>query len=88
MFDNLDKEYDVTISYLEGKSFYYAVDKVNSKKKIGFIHIDYNMIPYDYQLDLKYMRDFDFIATVSDHCKEVLISIFPEYHEKFLVIKI
>ncbi len=86
-FNSIQKEYDVAISFLEKKSFYYNIDKVNAKKRIGFIHIDYSQYPYEYKLDKKYFKYFNNIATVSDHCKEVLENIFPEYREKFCVIK-
>lgn len=87
IFSKINKEYDVSISFLERKTFYFNVDKVNSLKKIGFIHIDYNKIQYDYNLDNKYFKYFNNIATVSNHCKEVLINLFPQYKEKFIVIK-
>lgn len=87
IFSPLNKEYDVAISFLERKTFYFNVDKVKSKKKIGFVHIDYHKIDYDYELDKKYFKDMNKIATVSEHCKEVLKEIFPEYKNKFLVIK-
>lgn len=87
IFNSLNKEYDVAVSFLERKTFYFNVDKVKSKKKIGFVHIDYHKIDYDYELDKKYFEYMNNIATVSEHCKEVLIEIFPEYKDKFLVIK-
>lgn len=87
MFDSLNKEYDVAISFLERKTIYFNVDKVKSEKKIGFVHIDYNKIDYDYKLDDKYFAQMDKIATVSDHCKDVLEELFPQYNKKFLVIK-
>lgn len=87
MFDSLNKEYDVAVSFLERKTIYFNVDKVKSEKKIGFVHIDYNKIDYDYKLDDKYFAQMDKIATVSDHCKDVLEELFPQYNKKFLVIK-
>ena len=87
IFNSLNKEYDVAVWLLERKTFYFNVDKVKSKKKIGFVHIDYHKIDYDYELDKKYFEYMNNIATVSEHCKEVLIEIFPEYKDKFLVIK-
>lgn len=87
IFSPLNKEYDAAVSFLERKTFYFNVDKVNVCKRIGFVHIDYNKIQYDYKLDDKYFKYFNNIATVSDHCKDVLINLFPQYKEKFLVIK-
>ena len=87
MFKPLEKEYDVAISFLEGKTNYYNIDKVRAKKRVGFVHSDYSKYPFDYKLDKKYFKHFDYIATVSENCKKVLIDIFPEYKDKFIVIK-
>ncbi len=87
MFDNFREEYDTSIGFLERKTIYFNVDKVKAKNKIGFIHTDYSKYPYDYKSDKKYFAKYNKIATVSEHAKNSLISIFPEYEEKFLVIK-
>ncbi len=60
---------------------------MKSKNKIGFVHNDYSKYPYDYKLDKFYFEKYNYIVTVSDHCKEVLETIFPEYKNKYLVIK-
>ncbi|MFI3213069.1 MAG: glycosyltransferase [Eubacteriales bacterium] len=86
-FSSIDKEYDTSIAYLERKCIYFNIDKVIAKNKIGFIHNDYSVYQYDYKYDQMHFRYYNHIATVSEHCKEVLIDIFPEYKEKFLVIK-
>ena len=81
-FGILDKEYDVAIGYLEKSSIYFCVDNVKAKKKIGFIHSDYNKIGLDSNIDRKYLRYVDNIVTVSKECAEVLKKEFPEYKEK------
>ena len=86
LFEVIDKEYDVSISYLERKTMYFNVDKVRAKKKIGFIHNDYSRYPYDKKLDTHYFQFMNYIPTVSPHCKEVLVNLFPQYKEKFVVI--
>ena len=83
----IEKEYDVSIAFLERKTIYFNVDKVRSKDKIGFIHNDYSKYPYNYNLDKKYFNSYKNIVTVSDNCKNVLETIFPEYSNKFVVIK-
>ena len=87
MFSEIGKEYDTSIAFLERKTIYFNIDKVKAVRKVGFIHNDYSRYPYDYQNDKKYFENYHKIATVSEHCKKVLIEIFPEYEEKFLVIK-
>lgn len=86
-FDTIEKEYDTSIAFLERKTIYFNIDKVKSKNKIGFIHNDYSIYPYDDKLDRYYFKYYNKIATVSEHCKDVLIQIFPEYKDKFMVIK-
>lgn len=86
-FDDINKKYDTSIAFLERKTIYFNVDKVKSKNKIGFIHNDYSIYPYDVKLDSKYFSYYKYIATVSEHCKEVLENIFPSYKKKFVVIK-
>jgi glycosyltransferase involved in cell wall biosynthesis len=83
----LPKEYDTSISFIERNSMCFNIDNVRSKNKIGFIHNDYSKYQFDYKQDKKYFKEYDKIATVSEHCKDVLQEIFPEYKEKFLVIK-
>lgn len=87
IIDPIEKEYDVSVAFLERKTIYFNVDKVKSKNKIGFIHNDYSKYPYNYKLDKKYFNSYMNIVAVSDNCKNVLEKIFPEYSEKFIVIK-
>ena len=86
-FNNIEKEYDTSIAFLERKTVYFNIDKVHAKNKIGFIHNDYSIYPYDDKLDRYYFKNYNKIATVSEHCKDVLIELFPEYKDKFIVIK-
>lgn len=49
---DLNKKYDVAISYIEGLPMYYMLSKVQAQKYISWIHLDYKggkMNPkYDY----------------------------------------
>ena len=81
-FGILDKEYDVAIGYLEKSSIYFCIDNVKSKKKIGFIHSDYNKIGLNSDIDRKYFKYLDNIITVSKECAEVSKKEFPEYKRK------
>lgn len=87
IMNNINKSYDTSIGFMERYAIYFNVDKVNAKNKIGFIHNDYSIYPYDDKLDRYYFKYYNKIATVSEHCKNVLIELFPEYKDKFIVIK-
>lgn len=76
----LDKEYDVAIGYLEKSPIYFVVDKVKSKKKIGWIHTNYSNSGMDSKFDNPYFRKLDYIVTVSEECEKSLIDKF--YHLK------
>ena len=68
----LEKHYDSGIAYLEKSSIYFLVDFVNAKKKIGYIHNDYDKLTLDFEFDKYYFSKLDNIVTVSEECKVVL----------------
>lgn len=82
----MSKEYDVAISYLEGESLYYLVDKTKAKKKISFIHTDYSKINADEKFDAYYFSKVDSVVGISRGCVEILKSIFPEYIDKIIFL--
>lgn len=77
-----DKEYDLAVAYLEGGSAYYVADHVNAKRKVGFIHIDYEKAGYTRKLDRGCYDEFYRIYGVSDEVKEHFNNVYPEYAEK------
>lgn len=84
----LDAEYDVAISYLAGPSMFYVANKVKAKKKIVFIHNDYQAsgaVIGEYT-DRPYFEKFNLIPTISDKCNNSLDQTFPDMKEKFVVI--
>ncbi|KKI91434.1 glycosyl transferase family 1 [Bacillus sp. SA1-12] len=83
---NINKKYDVAIGYLEKNPIFFCVDKVNAKKKIGFIHNDYDKLGMDPIIDLKYFDKLNNIVTVSEECANVLKNRFPMYEQKIEVM--
>lgn len=83
---SINKKYDVAIGYLEKTPIYFCVDKVNAKKKIGFIHNDYDKLGMDPEIDQKYFDKLDNIVTVSEECASVLKQRFPVYKDKVEVM--
>lgn len=72
----LSKKYDVAIGYLEKSSNYFIVDRVDSAKKIAYIHGDYLELKLDKNFDEKYFNKIDVLVTISEHCKVILDEIF------------
>ncbi len=87
IFKPLNKQYDVAIGFLEKKTIYFIVDKINADKKSGYIHNDYLKNEHNQMLDNYYFNYLDHIVTVSEHSLETLQQVFSHYHSKFKVIK-
>lgn len=81
-----DKEYDAVIAFMEGQPIYYAVTKVKSKNKIGFIHGDYIAMGLNKEFDYGFIKQLNALCTVSESCKTALNKTFPEFSNKFHVI--
>ena len=82
----MQKEYDIAVSYLEGESLYYLVDKVNAKRKISFIHTDYSKIKPDVKFDMEYFGKVDCVVGISNKCVEILKETFPEMSDKIKLL--
>ena len=83
---NLDTEYSVAIGYLEGDTNFFIVDKVNSKKKIGWMHTDYVMGGFSREHDFKYFEKLDSLICVSKLNAKNLVQVFPEFEDKIDVM--
>ncbi|ASS96093.1 glycosyltransferase [Peribacillus simplex] len=83
---NMEKEYDVAIGYHSITTSYMVIDKVNAKKKIGWIHNDYGTVQRNTEIDKSYFNLLDEIVTVSDLCGKGFVCAFPEFEEKINII--
>ena len=82
---NLEDEYDIAIGFLEGDASYYVIDKVNAKKKILWIHNDFNEIKKyeDAKIYEKYFQKADSVVSISDKCVQILKQNYPALVNKF-----
>lgn len=83
----IEKNYTVSIGYLEGSSTYYCVDKTKADKKIGYMHSDYKKLGMNAGFTEKYFKSLNSIATVSAACAESLMKEFPATREKIVVLE-
>ncbi len=74
--------YDAVIAYLQKTPIYYAIDKVDAKVKIGFIHNDYKHLQLNPTIDRPYFEKLDVIASISESCVAILKDVFPENAHK------
>lgn len=84
--DEINKEYDAVIGFQEKNPIYFCVDKVKAKRKIGWIHTDYNKLGIDFRKEKVYFGKLDYIVTVSEELVNILKNNFPEYEKKFVCI--
>lgn len=82
-----DKEYDVAISYMDGWPNYYVMEKVQARKKVLWIHNEYQKLGYDSTYDLNFYMQCDEIITISKKCKLSFIETFPQLTKKIHVLE-
>ena len=83
----LDEIYDVVVSYQDGESNYYAMDKVNAQKKVLWVHSDYQEQGYDPAFDKRFYEGCDAIVTISEKCRRSIEQAFPELANKIHVLE-
>lgn len=83
----LPRVYDVSIGFLEGHATYYSVDKITAAKHIGWLHIDYDMITSQKNMDEPYYRQLDYLVGVSQKCCEKAEREFPFLKGKTVLIE-
>ena len=82
----LTQEYDVAVGYLEGFTDFFVLDKVNAKKKIGWIHTDYSSRkPHD--KETQYYGRFDELVTITETCKTGFEHAYPKMEGKLHVVE-
>lgn len=82
----LEEKYDVAIGFLEGATDFYVVDKINAKKKIGWIHSDILKQKRNYKNEGKYYKELDVIPIITRECKHSFIKCYPELSDKVCII--
>lgn len=78
----LDRKYDLAMSYVDGFSNYFVIDKVNAHKKLLWIHNEYEKLSYSSAFDHKYFEAADGLVTISQRCVDSLNRVFPEFSKK------
>lgn len=84
--NSIETDYDTAIGFLEKTSIYFVVDKVTSKKKIGWVHTNYSNSGLNASLDFPYFSQLDSIVTVSEECVNSLKESFSELRNKVKLV--
>lgn len=80
-------EYDVAIAYWGDHTMFYMIDKVKAKKKITWLHFDYDEPAREDAVYLPYFEKCDKIITVSESIERSLSEKFPELKDKIETVE-
>ncbi len=76
--------YDLAISFAGPSEMldYYVCEKVNARRKCGWIHFDVSMIGVDKGMIKKLYKYYEKVFLVSEEARKVFISLFPQLSHK------
>lgn len=80
-----DVEYDLAISFLT--PYFFVLNNVRAKKKIGWIHTDYTRILIDAEAELEMWQRLDYIASISEEVGNRFCEVFPSLKPKLIQIE-
>ena len=83
-FIKRDTNYDLAISFLT--PHYIVSHKVNAKKKIAWIHTDYDYVQTNVESQLKMWSPYDYIASISEAVTINFLKKFPVFKDKVIEI--
>lgn len=87
-FAPVETEYDAAISFWGDRTMFYMIDKVkNTKKKITWMHFDYDTPPRDDEIYLRYFKECDKIVNVSTVVDDKLKARLPAIKNKCVIIE-
>lgn len=81
------KEYEVAIGFMEMWSDCYVYERIKAKKKIAWIHVDYEKAGLIADADREMFKSYDKIVLVSPDCLNSFVKIFPELADKAICIE-
>ncbi len=93
-FQKIHGEFDAAISFMQNSAFRYfyggcnefTVKSVSAKRKISFVHCDFEHYFGNNKYNREYYKNFDAIACVSESCKNVFGRACPELVHKTVAV--
>lgn len=82
-----NEEYDVAISYIDGVPNYYVMEKVRAKKKVLWVHNEYEKLGYFPDFDKPYYEQADGVITISEKCRQCILKAFPAQQDKVYILE-
>ena len=87
LMPEFEKPYDVALAYWGDRTMFYMVDKVWAKKKITWLHFDYERPPREEAVYEKYFSACDGVITVSKEIESSLKKALPRIAPKILTVE-
>lgn len=93
-FQRLDGEYDAAVSFMQNSAyrFFYGgcnefvINCVKAKRKISFVHCDFEHYYGNNAYNRNFYKKFDTIACVSGACKDVFDRVCPDCADRSAVV--
>ena len=85
-FEKLPEKYDVAIAWGQGNPTHFVCEKVEAKKKIAFINVNYEAAGHNKMFDAPYYEKYNYIVTVSEELRKLTTSVYPTMKEKIKTI--
>lgn len=91
----LPEEYDCAIAFLHNGtigSFYggvqeFVLHRVRARRKVAFLHCDYENSGANHPRNNRTLRRFDRIAACSDGCRQAFLRVMPDMEEKCATVR-
>ncbi len=85
-FDMLPGEYDVAIAWGQGTPTHFVAEKVNARKKIAWVNVNYEAAGHWPAFDEPYYEEYDNIVCVSEKLRSIFVNVFHRYGKKTVTI--
>ena len=80
-------QYDCAIAYAQCIPTFYVIDKVNAKKKIGWVNCIFHLKGIEREFQERFYQSLNHIVTVSDSSYQHFTQVYPALKDKMGIIK-
>ena len=78
------RSYDEALAFAGDRTMFYLCDKIDSPKKIAWLHFDYRFPQRDDAVYAQYFETCDTVVSVSESCTALLRKRFPQIKDRFV----
>ena len=85
-FDQMTDNFDMAIAWGQGNPTHFVCEKVNAKRKIAFINVNYEAAGHNKNFDAPFYEKYDHIVAVSEELRKLTISVYPQMSDKIVTM--